>query len=278
MDSNEAAAGILKIINNNMRNAISLISIEKGHDPRDFTMVAYGGAGPMHAGLLAKDLGIPKIIVPMYPGIHSALGMIASDLKHHYVKSIITPTKKINYADINSALEDLDSKGLDILVSEGIDRDDVVIEHSFDMRYIGQAYIPVSISFTSKKMDKSTLDNIEKEFHKKHHELYKHAAEDEPTEIVNIRATAVGKVAKPIIKAELPKKEPSVTERKIFFEDQNAFVKCPTYLRHELPPEFSIKGPSVIYHYDATTLIYSHQTAKTDIYGNIIIDNDRIKN
>ncbi len=271
----EAASGIIRIVNENMANAIRVVTVEKGVDPRFFSLFAFGGAGPMHAAMLAKILGIRKVILPPLPGANSAFGLIASNIRHDFMRSIVKPTKLVNIDEVREIFSVLRTKAEEILGEEGVAKKDMIMQPACDMRYIGQAYVPVSVPFSDTGAGQQQLLETEKTFHRVHRELYKHAAEGEPTEIISLRLSAAGKVKKPglAVKAKNTK-TPQPGRRKVFFEDVGDFVECNIYHREELPEGFSFKGPALMHQMDATTVIYGGQTATVDKFGNVIIEQE----
>src|SRR5437867_8832958 len=140
-----------------MANLIRLISIERGYDPRDFVLTAYGGAGPMHAALIAKELGIPSVIVPPFPGIHSAFGMVSADIKHDFVRSIIRRTSDFDIRTLNDLFDDMETEARTLLASEGVNKAESEITRLLDMRYAGQAYIPVTVKLAGREGDDGRL-------------------------------------------------------------------------------------------------------------------------
>ncbi|MFC1861448.1 hydantoinase/oxoprolinase family protein [Chloroflexota bacterium] len=270
-DVEEAAASIIKIANESMLNALRVISIEKGIDPHDYVLVAYGGAGPMHAGALMKRLRLRKCIIPPIPGCHSALGLLTADIKHDYVQSILQPTAKADIDSIRATFRSLVQRGEEVMRSEGVRDEDILVEYKCDMRYIGQAYVPVIIPFSWDTAKENQLTETEKIFRRLHQEQYKHSGE-QPTEIISLRISIIGKQKRPMLKTRGFHPEPGVWKRRIYFEDIDQFTECNCFLREELPVGFSIKGPSVIYQIDSVTLIYSGQRAVIDEYGDLIIE------
>jgi N-methylhydantoinase A len=269
----EAAASIIKIVDENMANALRVISVYKGVDPHEFTLLAYGGAGPLHAGMMMKRLGIPKCIIPRAPGAHSAFGLITSDIKHDYVRSIVQPTRLLDINKVHEMYQSLEEVAKETLRAEGVEEKDMVFNRMCDMRYIGQAYVPCILPFAVNAPNEKQLAETEKSFHKIHRELYKHAAETEPTEVVSLRISAVGRQEKPVLKKDQRViKDPEVAKKEVYFEDIDRFVACDAYTREELPVGFKFKGPAIIFQMDSTTLVYSKQMATVDEYGNIIIE------
>ena len=136
----EAANGIIEIANSNMVGALRLVSVQRGFDPREFMLVAFGGAGPVHANALARDLSISKVLIPMGPGVTTALGLLVSDIKHDYVRGYIRPTATLDFAHVNRLFEEMEGQGGKVLAAEGINGNAMRFTRYVDMRYVGQSY------------------------------------------------------------------------------------------------------------------------------------------
>jgi len=273
MNTVDTAAAIIKIVNENMVNALRVISTQRGVDPSDFTLIAYGGAGPLHAGMMMKQMRVTGGILPPVPGNHSALGLISSDIKHDYVQSVVKRTSELDIDWVNGVYQSLEEKGREALRAEQVQDKDIQVERGCDMRYVGQAYVPCIIPFAFNTPRESQLAETEKNFHRIHQELYKHVAEAEPTELVSLRVRVIGKQERPPLgKTRGGVARPQVVRRKVYFEDIDEFVECDSYIRSELPVGFSFNGPAIVFQTDSTSLIYSNQSATVDEYGSVIIE------
>lgn len=271
MTITEAAAGILEIINSNMAGAIRAVTIEKGLEPKDFVLMAYGGAGPLHAGAVARELGIKRILLPPYPGTHCALGLLVSDYKHDFVRSIVKPLNSVNIENLENIFLELERNGKELLLEEGVDEDNIQIFRYCDLRYIGQAYIPVSIPIASNTG--LNLDLIRDDFYSTHETLYKHADYTEPVELVNARVTAIGLRPKDILSTtERIHQSIEIDYKPVYFNELSSFVDTPFYQRNHLNTGDTIEGPAIVLQSDTTAIIYPNQTGIIDMYGNIIID------
>ena len=266
-----AAAGILTIAEANMVNAIKLISVERGIDPREFLLVAYGGAGPLSAGRVADALGIRRVLIPPSPGIHSALGLTLADLRHDFVRTVLRPTDELRWDELEPTIEALESSARELLRTEGVDGSQIRMERSFDMRYRGQAYIPVSVPLSVDARNPST--ELAARFHQLHQDLYKHAAPEEPTEVVSVRITAIGTRTRSTPKADIRSDHRSEAARlPVYFTETNGVVDCPFWERDQLPAGFESEGPCIVSQMDATTVVYPNQTLSVDVYRNILIE------
>ncbi len=268
----EAANGILTIAEANMVDAIRLISVERGIDPREFVLVAFGGAGPLNAGRVAAELGIRNVLVPPRPGIHSALGLTMADLRHDYVQTVLRRTDEVDWEYLDAAVQRLEQSGRKLLVEEGIGDSLIETHRSFDMRYVGQAYIPVSVPLPrSDGANGDALELLATAFHRLHNDLYKHSAPDEPTEIVSVRVTATG-VRRHDLHRPRPGRSASSADRlEVFFAETGAVVDCPCWRREALAPGYEADGPCVVTQMDATTVVYPGQKLGVDADGNILI-------
>lgn len=268
----EAAEGILKVINANMVRGIRVISVEKGHDPRDFSLMAFGGAGPLHAVDIAKDLNSKNVIIPPNPGIECAKGMLTADVRHDFVQ---TYTKRISITDIkevNTILDDLVKEAKQELGKEGFTDKTIDLQAALDLRYMNQAYeIPVEIKEAN--LTSNDLQNAEKDFHKLHEKVYGFSRKDEELELINIRLIAKGLIKEIKTKRDDEQNNTSLTEidnRKIYFD--GSFYNTPIYSRESLQSESIVSGPAVIEQLDSTIIIHPGQSAEVDLMENLIIN------
>jgi len=277
LDPIESALGIIKIANTNMSRILRIVTVERGLDPRNFILLAFGGAGPLHACALADELEMKRIIVPNIPGLFSAMGLLYTDVKHTYVKSIRTTTKEVDYLKIENDFKELENKGIKVLAEEGFTKKNVNHQRYVDLRYVGQGFelmIPVTqIDFTK---DNCT-EQLQQLFNEKHKVIYGYIMENEEIELVNIRINSIGKIQKPIIAkisvgSKQPEKGAIVGHRQVYFEELNDFHKTPIYHRSKLLANNIIEGPAIIEQYDTTTVLPSHWKATIDEYGYIQLE------
>lgn len=274
LDLVRAAAGLLRIVNDNMASLIRLISVEKGHDPRDFVLTAFGGAGPMHAALIAKELKIPKVIIPPLPGIHSAYGMVFADIKHDFVRGMVSRTALLDIAVANDLFAEMESEAHTLLNKEGVPQSSIEMACFLDMRYVGQSFsIMVRLFDQEKPVTTPILKVVERRFHDLHYELYRYRREDAPTQVVNLRLSAVGRTNKAVAKRVSldPNTKPVRTTTNVYFEG-SGFLACDSIDRSSLATGLQIQGPAIIHQKDSTSIIYPRQRAHVDDYGNIIVD------
>jgi len=274
LDLLEVALGIVEIANTAMVNALRRISVQRGYDPREFMLVAFGGAGPVHANRLADQLEIPKTLIPMSPGITSATGLLVTDLKHDYSNTLIQAITDLDLTAIENAYVGMEDQGRTALSNEGMDENSIRFIRQVDVRYIGQSY-ELGIVVQSGKFDGAHRDQIEQEFHKEHERAYGFSASEEPVEIVAIRLTAVGEIAKPTLR-EIGQTSGGVdsarrTTRSVYFAESKGFVDCPVYDRYKLSGGDVLEGPAIIEEMDSTTIIHPKYKADVDKYGNVFL-------
>ena len=252
-----------------MADAIRLVSIMRGYDPRDFALVAFGGAGSLHGVALARDLSIPTVIVPPNPGVTSALGCLLVDIQHDLTAVHIVDTAKADPETIEAAFKELESEAHQRLEHEGVAPSDRVMQRSIDMRYGGQ-WRALSISVPAPIT--SVAGAIE-DFEQAHLREYNYKRDGAALEIFRLNVTAIGLSPK----AELQHFEPTaievnpVTNRAVVFDDVAQSLTTPIYNRDSLHTGFSIEGPCIIEQLDATTLIPPQATVSVDAWLNLII-------
>lgn len=275
MSAEEAALGIIRIANSNMLNALKLISIRKGHNPQDFTLLAFGGGGSMHAPALALELGVKKVVIPVASPVFSAWGMLMTDLRHDYIQTYIKRMNELTIEEINQQWAEIEKNAFHHFDEEGMEASNVEFQRFADMRYLGQEHtvkVPVSNGNWS-ELEK--LQAIEA-FHQLHEKNFTFNLPESQTEIVNIHVTAFGKVPKPKLKKlervgtlEEAKKE----NRNVYYEE-DGWVDTPIYDRDKLPPGEVVQGPAIVEEKAAVTVIYKQQKLYLDDYGNIIIEKE----
>ena len=270
----EAADGILKIINAKMEEAIKAVSSQRGYDIRDFTLIAFGGGGPMHAGRIALDLGIPTLLIPLTPGVTSALGLLLADVKHDYVRSKLAPLKELDLDEINRLFSQLTERAKQDLRGEGFADNEIALQALLDLRYAGQGY-ELTVPSPMPPLKAADLDEIRRRFDAQHEQAHGHKAESEPVELVSLRLVSTGLVPEAKLspaKAAGGKVEAARTgERKIFFGKEQGLLTCQIYRRDLLEPGHKIAGPAVIEQLDTTTVIHPEQMATVDGYKNLIV-------
>jgi N-methylhydantoinase A len=271
----EAAEGIARIIDVKMEEAIKAISTMRGHDLRDFMLLAFGGAGPVHAGRIARDLGMAGMIVPLYPGVYSAIGLIMSDVKHDYIQSRMTALAAATPEDVNAVFARLETAATEELRDDGFAPDAIDIQRALDMRYAGQGY---EITMPcSDVLGTGALETLRVQFDEQHRTMFGHSAPEEPVEIVSYRVRGVGRVppvAMPKFTATGGTLQDALRETRRVRMD-GADVDCPVYQRERLDVGLTLTGPAILDQFDCTTVIYGGQVARVDEWKNLIVTGER---
>jgi N-methylhydantoinase A len=269
----EAALGILTIANFNMSLAVRAVSVEKGYDPRDCVLVPSGGGGPLHAGAIARELSVPRIVIPPMPAHFSALGMLLADLKHDYVQTFIRELSETSGAEIAAAFAALEKSAGDTLTEEGAAPSQIALRRFLDMRYRGQEYtVPVPVT-----EDLRTLKDfgaIRARFDQLHQQHYGHSAPNEPVMMVNLRLTALGRFGDRLAPSAAFRDEDKGERgrRKVTFDDAHRSVVCPIYLRSGFKAGDRLAGPAVIEEMGATILLYPGDQMRVEPHGHLAID------
>ncbi|EKV00242.1 N-methylhydantoinase A/acetone carboxylase, beta subunit [Leptolyngbya sp. PCC 7375] len=275
LDLYETAAGILTIVNNNMANAIRSRTIQKGQDPRKFALVAQGGAGPLHAAEVALSLGIPEVIVPRYPGITSAMGLLTTDLKHDLIQNEFTLSTEPNLAKLNADLQSLEDQVKEQLRADGFSATDMTLQRFADCRYVGQGYelraqVPGGI------LDENTLQSVWQQFHDLHTAEYGHAFPENPVELVTLRVTGTGPMPK-LSNFSAPTaghlQDAWLKTAITYFRVNGQLEKYSTQFfdRDRLPVGAQLEGPAVIFQKDSTILLPPHSRTTVEPNGNLVM-------
>ena len=267
----EAAVSVVRIANSMMAKILKIVSVERGFDPRNFALVAFGGAGPMHACALSEELQIGRVIVPQSPGLFSAIGLLTADLSHDYVKAIIKQIEAVNIEDLEQSFMEMESEGSRTLVREGIDAERMRFIRQLDLRYLGQAY-ELTVQ-AMEPFDGRAFQAAIAAFHKKHRDTYGYSAENEKVEVVNARLRAIGEIPKPHLKETNRKVGDLIpkSSRSVFFEGADSWLESPIYDRGSLCSGSQLGGPAVVEQYDSTVVIYPDWHASVDRFGNLLL-------
>jgi N-methylhydantoinase A len=269
----ETAQGVIRIVTANMVKAIRTISIERGYDPKEFSLLAFGGAGPLHAVGVARELEISKVIIPPNPGILCAMGLLVADARNDYVRTSLMNTAEADIDKINQLFCQLEEEARQWLTSEGFDSSVQRLSRSVEMRYVGQNF-ELAVGVPQRVLNLKDLEGLVSRFYSEHEKNYGHFTPGEPTQIVNFRVTAQGIIPK--LKLERTTREsldiPSalLSHREVCFEGETS-IRTPVYDRFTLPPGGRIRGPAVIEQMDSTTLIFPGDLVEIDSVGNILI-------
>jgi N-methylhydantoinase A len=268
----QAAEGILAIVNENMAGALRLVSVQRGHDPRDFALVAYGGAGPLHANALAELMGSFPVIVPPAPGLLCAIGDLVADFRDEFAQTYIRLVSEAGGEEVADILETLGGQATAWLVGEGIAEDAQRIAYTADMRYHRQGYeIPVVLE--PSEVRSGGLGDLEERFNALHEQLYGFRMPGTASEIVNLRAVGYGAVPKPELPTgDLGSPDASaavVDEHEVVFDGERLSTKV--YDRSKLQPGALLSGPAIVTEFDSTTVVLPGYRAEVDANFNILI-------
>ncbi len=265
LTATEAANGIVEIANAAMVNALHLISVQRGYDPRDFVLVGFGGAGPVHANALMRDTEMATLLIPRSPGIFSATGLLATDLKRDTATTVMRRLADLDHGEVATTFAHLEEAGRSELEGEGLGGESIEFLRQVDLRYVGQSYeltIPAG-------------DSLLERFHAEHDRTYGFAAPDEPVEVVSLRLTSVGRIAKPPLRRRSAGETPAPKERRpVYFAEAGDYVDCPIYDRYGLPGGATLAGPAVVEEFDSTTVVHPGFAVRVDEVGNLIIERE----
>jgi N-methylhydantoinase A len=298
-----AAWGVVRVANSNMERAMRTISVERGHDPRRFTLVAFGGAGPLHACELASALRIPRVLIPPSPGVLSALGMIVADVVRDYSQTVMLPAERADAATLLELLAPLDQRARVELCSEGWSDEAVTFLPSLDMRYVGQSYeLTVEIGDWGAEKTGPAQETIGQPaapgeeptdqgrggayrfieaFHEAHRRRFSYASEGEPVEIVNLRLKAVARTAKPQFSDQPPgdidPRPAHIGHKSVLFAEGHSSgtgrpLPAALYDRGRLTAGNVIVGPAVVFQLDTTSVIPPGWVATVDGWQNLVLE------
>lgn len=271
LETVKAADGIIRIVSSQMVEALRLVTVSRGEDPREYVLVAFGGAGPVHAALLAQELKIPRVLVPASPGVHSAMGLLVSDLKLDTVQTHFADLESLDVAEVERRFEAMEAAARQEFESQGVPPATILHERAIDLRYSIQKYeLPVPVARGTLKEDaKAGWRKMFDEIHERH---FGSRAEDQKVELVNYRLTTKVLLPKPLVAEAAAETENSTgaikARRRAYFD---GWCDCPIYDRGKLLPGNRIGGPAIIEQMDSTTVIHPGQEASIDGFGNIII-------
>ena len=273
MDVVAAAHAIVEIANAAMVTALRLVSVQRGYDPRDFVLIAFGGAGPVHANRLAAEMETPTTLIPVSPGIFSALGLLVTDLKHDYSTTQIQRVDRLDTDAVEAAFQGMEREGWAVLNREGIAEEEMVFVRQVDMRYVGQGFeLTMPLPDRHAALDPARIAALLDGFHQAHARAYGYSAPGEPTEFVNLRLTALGKIAKPRLRAWQAQPDRHADRRRpVYFAEAGGYVDCPIFNRYALHAGQTVAGPAIVEEFDSTTVVHPGYRARVDEYGNLIL-------
>ncbi len=268
VDTITAAAGIHRVINARMADQIRLVTIKRGYDPRQFSLVVLGGAGPVHGAALAAEMGMAEVLVPEAPGVLAAFGLLAAAIEHHHARTLQARTDVADLAAVNRCLAELDAAGRARMHEEGVAAADVHVAYTADMRYVGQAYeleVPIAAPVAAER-----VPDIVAAFHAVHERVYGYARTQQTVEFVNFRAVHTYRLPRPVVRPSAQAHgrldDARVGERRAYFD---GFVSAAIYERARLPLGARLAGPAIVEQMDTTTVIPPGVTAVVDDAGNL---------
>lgn len=269
-DIHGAANAMIQVANANMCDALNLISVRRGYDPRDFALVAFGGAGALHGADLAREMEIPTVIVPAHPGVAAAMGCLLVDVRHDISKTYFANATEVTKEELDKEFIEMEKEATDLLAEEGIEEEQMHLIRYIDMRYIGQ-WRTLSVTIDRPII---SLDEAVERFHLEHEREFAFADRDKGIEIYGLRVEAIGAVNKPVFAKEGPKGtlEEAIKEtRNVYFEEAGGMVESKIFDRTKIPVLSEFNGPAVIEQLDSTIVVPPDYSVKIDEYRNIIM-------
>ena len=273
LDGVQAAGAVLRLANLKMAGAIRMVSVAKGHDPRDFALFAFGGAGPLHATALARELGLPKVLVPARPGITNALGCVVADLRHDFVNTINQPVMALDTERVRTVLEGHRAEGSALIAKEAVKPETIRFVHSADMQFVGQTHL-LNVPLPSTEIDRPTLQAL---FEKAYFARFKVELPEIRASLVNLNTSVIGirpevdlsRLIDPARRAATLDEARRET-RPVWYD--GSWHDTPVYNREKIPLDAAIEGPAILEQMDATTVIEPGDRATSDADGNIVIE------
>ena len=272
-DAKQAAVSVIRVAEANMYNALKLISVRRGYDPRDFAMVAFGGGGPMHAAALARELGIRKVIIPVAASVFSAWGMLMTDMRHDFIQTNISLLDSAQPEELDAMWGALEEKAKAEYKQQGVDESTMTYTYYADMRYAGQEHT-VKVQTPAPSWTEAAKAEIVSRFHKAHEHSYTYKLEGTPVEIVNLHLAVYSRMEKPELNKLAKQTEPlemALLETRNTYFTQGGWMQTPVYSRSALLAGTELKGPAIVEEKAASTLIGPGDTLLVDDYGNLII-------
>jgi N-methylhydantoinase A len=274
LDITQAADGILRIAVTTMSYAVKAVTTERGLDAGSFLMVVYGGAGPLHASAIAREIGIKQVLIPFAPGYFSAYGMLFSDLRYDYVRSCFRKLEDVSFEEIEGLYSSMEGEGRAAMATSEITPEAIVIERAADMRYVGQEHA-VTVEIPGHFFVEKDRDAIKRRFDEVHAIRYGTSAPKEPADLVSLRATVLGRMRKPPRhtvhegKAAPPNEALRIT-KEVFFRG-HGFVPTPVFRRPVLRSGNRVNGPALIEEHASTTVVHPGDVMTVDGFGNLQI-------
>lgn len=272
----ETAQGIISVATANMAKAIRVISVERGYDPRDYVLMAFGGAGPVHAARLARELEVPRVLIPRNPGILCSMGLLMTDLKAHFTTGRMIELSPAGIADLIRDISSLDQQATHWFEREGIAPSDRAVSRSLDVRYLGQAF-ELTVEAPAGVVDEAFVAEVRRRFEVVHQQMYGFVSPEEPIRVVAVRLEATGAVPRAALvpdatETDSPVEDAIIGERAVWLPETGNFTPCIIYERAKLRYGHCIAGPAIIEQMDSTTFLLPGQVARVDGYLNLLIE------
>jgi len=274
VDLERAASGMLEVAVAAMANAVRHVTLERGLDPRDFTLVAYGGAGPLHAAAVARELAIRTVIIPPAPGHFSALGMLMADLRRDYVQTLFARLNTLSMEQLEAQFQQLEAQGRAVLLASKIATDQIVFERAADMRYVGQEHA-VTVRLPAHVTDTAARQTIKRLFDEAHTQLYNHSAPEESADVVSLRVSAIGRLSKPqlpeiAVGGHTPPAAARRGSRAVVFDGPGALL-ADVFDRAQLLQGNVIAGPAIIEEAASVTVVGPEDAVEVNVFGHLLM-------
>ena len=267
----QAAEGILRIAASTMSHVVTRVTTERGLDAGDFMMVAYGGAGPLHASLVARELRIPKVIIPPSPGHFSSYGMLVADLRKDSVRTWFKPVSQIKFDELEQIYADMETEGKELIKKHVKPGEQLIMKRGADMRYAGQEH-SVTVELPLELFTKQDSKGIKSAFDQMHMQRYAFNSIQSQAEIVSLHSSVIGFLPKPMVKKQVPNTNSLTNKvRKVFFKQSGGFVDTNIYQRNDLSYGIKLAGPLLIEEYASTTVLLPGDELEVSEYGDLII-------
>lgn len=275
LEVTQAADGILRIAATKMSYAVKAVTTDRGLDVGDFTLVAYGGAGPLHATAVAREIGIRRVVIPRAPGHFSAFGMMFSDLRYDFVRTWFTKLDKVDFDEFEALFRALEQEGNGLIAASSVRPDAININRALDMRYVGQEHV-VTVDIPMELFERQDRAAIKALFDQVHEQRYGTSAPAERAEVASLRTTVTGVVRKPPLEEiehgdAMPPKAADTGVRQAYFNGAGGFVATPTFARAALLAGNRIVGPALIEEHASTTVALPGDSVEVDRFGNLVI-------
>ncbi len=274
MDLDVAASGIHRIVNARMADQLRLVSIRRGHDPRQFALLPLGGAGPLHAGRLAEQLGIERVLIPPTPGVLSAFGLLVADVEHEHSVTFAQDAAVAEREAMRALFANLDAVCRERMARDHVPVDGGIVRWSCDMRYSGQSY-ELEVPLRQTELSASTIAAMVEDFHQRHEQVYGHANRHNRVEFVNLRSVHSYSLERPTYERTQTGSD-AISDsrpdsRAVYFDEYQTRVETPVYRREQLSAGQRIEGPAIVEQSDTTTVIYPRWRAEVDAIGNLLM-------